>query len=29
MGFGIEKAEAERRLNAFKHRAGWAELPGQ
>ena len=27
MGFGIEKAEAERRLNAFKHRAGWAELP--
>jgi len=23
----LEKAEAERRLNAFKHRAGWAELP--
>ena len=27
MGFGIEKAEAERRLNGFKQRAGWAELP--
>lgn len=27
MGFGIEKAEAERRLDGFKHRTGWAELP--
>ncbi|WP_159991965.1 ABC transporter substrate-binding protein [Pelistega ratti] len=27
MGFGIDKAEAQRRLDGFKQRAGWSELP--
>lgn len=27
MGFGIEKEEAQRRLEGFKKRVGWSELP--